>query len=486
MEPERNIEKLLRAFAKKRRADAGDPPKLHPAMRRQLQAEVARHHAKTPEEDSISLWQFFRQQWAFLLSFALVIFFGAALFLPALSKAKHKAKSVVAMNQLKQIGLAAQMAAADNNGRLPATLDALTNGLVSDKALTDPVSGQRFVYAAAGEKLDELQSNSVLAYSPADKKGRAVLLADGDVQRMSAAQFAEATRRGLVQRVEPPALAERPGEVAMRGKLAANQPASVVAAGPVTADSSVRNFGGSGGGGAGGVQNDFGHGVESRGATTGLPGTLATPAVSNGNLLALAERKEPAQKQLFKADAPAADGLNNNSQRFRQTLSATAKTPPVLASFEVRQNGNALAVVDRDGSVYTGSIQPEISAAQEATLAPAAPPTEKNKDEATAKNEQSAAQNNLAQNNYFFRVAGQNRTSKQNVVFVGNVIPLTNVMANAPQNQSDKNTVVGAQSATNNQNSPPQSALFSNARITGTVTVDATNRIEINAVPVAP
>ena len=42
MEPERNIEKLLRAFAKKRRADAGDPLKLHPALRRQLQAEVAR------------------------------------------------------------------------------------------------------------------------------------------------------------------------------------------------------------------------------------------------------------------------------------------------------------------------------------------------------------------------------------------------------------------------------------------------------------
>ena len=31
-----------------------------------------------------------------------------------------------------------------------------------------------------------------------------------------------------------------------------------------------------------------------------------------------------------------------------------AKTPRVLAGFEVQQNGNAIAVVDRDGSVYTG------------------------------------------------------------------------------------------------------------------------------------
>src|SRR6185503_15954286 len=106
MEPERKIEKLLRAFAKKSRADAGDSLKLHPATRRMLQGEVARR-SPSPEagkdEDSISLWQFFRQQWAFLLTFALAIFFGAALFLPALSKAKFKAKNVVAMSQLKQI-----------------------------------------------------------------------------------------------------------------------------------------------------------------------------------------------------------------------------------------------------------------------------------------------------------------------------------------------------------------------------------------------
>jgi hypothetical protein len=39
--------------------------------------------------------------------------------------------------------------------------------------------------------------------------------------------------------------------------------------------------------------------------------------------------------------------------------------------------------------------------------------------------------------------------------------------------------------ATNRRNNRLQPALFSNARITGTVTVDATNRMEINAVPVA-
>lgn len=460
MEPERKIEKLLRAFAKKRRADAGDSLKLHPATRRMLQDEVARRHAEAPEEDSVSLWQFFRQQWAFLLSFALVIFFGAALFLPALSKAKNKAKSVVAMSHLKEIGVAAQTVAAENNGKLPATLDALTNELISAKALTDPVSGQRFVYAAGGEKLDELQSNSVLAYSPVDKKGRAVLLADGSVQTMNAGQFDVATRRDLMPRAAPPMLAGKPSEPTTSVELAANRPAAMaaptVAAGTVTSDSSTHNFGG--------------------GRQT------ATPAFANDGLLAKAE-----PKQRFQADdvSRIQSGLNNNSQRFRRILTAAAKTPPVLASFEVQQNGNALTVVDRDGSVYTGSIQPEIPAAQGQALAAALPPTDKTKDLGLAQNGQVAAQNN-----YFFRVAGQNRTSKQNIVFIGTVVPLTNTLAGAQQNQASNALVGGAlASATNSQNgqnSQSQVLLFSNARITGTVTVDATNRIEINAMPVTP
>ena len=80
------------------------------------------------------------------------------------------------MNNLKQIGAAAKMVAEDNSGNLPATLDTLTNALGSDKVLTDPETGKTFVYVAAGEKLDRLSSNAVLAYSLADKKGHAVFV----------------------------------------------------------------------------------------------------------------------------------------------------------------------------------------------------------------------------------------------------------------------------------------------------------------------
>jgi hypothetical protein len=232
MEPERKIEKVLRAYAKKRRAQAHEPLKLHTATRRVLQSEVARNVPKPDEEEtSVSLWELFRQRWAFLLSFALIVFFGAALFLPALSSAKKKAQMVTAMNNLKQIGLAAQMVANENNGKLPATLDALTNDFVTDKILTDAESGKRFIFIAGGENLDALQSNSVLAYAPTDKKGRAVLFADGRVEVVQGAQFSELTNRQL------PELALTKDSA--RRQFAETPSGIIVASGNGTAESSI-------------------------------------------------------------------------------------------------------------------------------------------------------------------------------------------------------------------------------------------------------
>jgi hypothetical protein len=157
MEPEREIEKLLRAYVRKRRADASDPLKLHPATRRLLQGEAARHAPKPEtEEVSFSFWQLFRQQWVFLLGFALMIFLGATLLLPGLSSAKRKAESIGAMNNLRQIGVAAQMAAEDNHGRLPASLDELSNTLGTRAVLTDSISGKPFVYIAGGKGFEDL------------------------------------------------------------------------------------------------------------------------------------------------------------------------------------------------------------------------------------------------------------------------------------------------------------------------------------------
>ena len=49
-EPERDIEKTLRAYAKKRREEAGAPAEMHPATRRLLQGEVARLRGKAQDK----------------------------------------------------------------------------------------------------------------------------------------------------------------------------------------------------------------------------------------------------------------------------------------------------------------------------------------------------------------------------------------------------------------------------------------------------
>src|SRR6266567_1889044 len=62
MEPERPIEKLLRAWAKKRRQDAVPPLELHPATRRMLQGEVTRKFGKAERKSGsffemlVALW----------------------------------------------------------------------------------------------------------------------------------------------------------------------------------------------------------------------------------------------------------------------------------------------------------------------------------------------------------------------------------------------------------------------------------------------
>jgi type II secretory pathway pseudopilin PulG len=456
MEPERKIEKLLRAYAKKRRAQAGDPLELHPATRRLLQGEIARSAPKPDDEDaSLSLWELFRQQWAFLVSFALIVFFAATMFLPTLSSAKKKAQTISAMNNLKQIGMAAQTAAGENKGQLPVSLDTLTNQLGSDKILTDTESGKRFIYIAGGKNLDGLPSNSVLAYSPTDKKGRAVLFADGRVEVINGARFSELTNREVQ-------------ELAFAKDSARRQSAETPAAG-----------------------------------ATASGYTAAAPPIA-GQLKAENNRKELKLDDLgiaapsgeLAAKAPATShgflqaGASGSQNAFKNTI-APAQAVPVLVNFQVQQNGNAVRVVDADGSVYDGSLLPESAVAQNepAPAAAPAPPVTTPAQVERAKTSASQDESQTAQN-YFFRVTGMNRTLKQNVVFAGNLLAIANTTTNLQQSfvgsgglGGGRSDVVGQlQSALTNQNQLP----WSNSRIVGTAVIAETNNIGINALPLSP
>jgi hypothetical protein len=476
MEPERKIEKLLRAYAKKRRAGASDPLKLHPAARRLLQREVARRASKPDEEESsVTLWELFRQRWALFAGFALVIFFGAALFLPALSSSKKKAQAVTAMNNLKQIGLAAQIAAGDNNGKLPASLDALTNELASDKILTDPESGKPFVYIASGEKLDGLSSNSVLAYSSVDKKGRAVLFADGRVEVVNGLKFSELTNRGLTEL----ALAKD----SARRQFAESPAAVTVASGIGAAAPPVPGPTKPGADRSDAKLADLGNSAPSVGelAANALP-TGAPTADRLVTAHGAAGNYSTTQTKSVQFASNAGQNFDSSAQNSFKNTAAPAEATAVLANFQVQQNGSAIRVVDADGSVYDGALQPGNVAAQKEQVSAGAVSLPMDQEKSNiSRDEPQMAQN------YFFRVAGTNLTLKQNVVFAGNLLANSGATANGQQaNNRNGNFGGGGGVGGQLQSAQTNQLPWSNSRIAGTAVVSDTNSIEINAVPQSP
>jgi len=549
MEPERKIEKLLRAYAMKRRAEAGDSLKLHPVNRRILQGEAAStlrsstatedgRHAPTraapgqePGEGGLFLLLLavFRRRLVFALCVVAIALLGASMFLPALSSAKRKAQNLSAMSNLKQIGMATREFAEDNKDMLPASLNEVTNMLGSEQVLFDPATGKPFVYAGGGKKLDELQSNTVLAYSLADKKSHAVLFADGRVETVPGAYFAELTnqkpgelaladksaRERLVETppiaapaaaaipaLPPPspekakinlaenesnaselgANARRLGEPAVRqAELAeseAKKPEQAAAPLPVSGTA----------GSVGGV-----------GQITAANGSISgkLPATENSDVLAqnrsvnrLAMQTNSGQFFLAASQNFVQAGVSSVQNLFKNST-ASAQATPVLQSFQVQQNGDAISVVDRDGSIYNGSLQSETAtvrnepASAESPATTATPPQSQTKAAQLAGNQQPAVQN------YFFRVAGMNRTLQQNVVFTGNFV----ANSGAPQTAQTSNSFGGVggggggggaggnqlqQAAANTSQQSP----LSNSRIVGTAVIASTNQIEINAVPV--
>src|SRR5580658_4027906 len=110
METERKIEKWLRAYAKRRRAQVDAEFKLHPATRRMLQNEIASNADKTGnDDDSVSLWELIRQQWAFLLSFAICIFLLGVILLPIVYPPRKEAMAINSLGKSAQPSASAKL-----------------------------------------------------------------------------------------------------------------------------------------------------------------------------------------------------------------------------------------------------------------------------------------------------------------------------------------------------------------------------------------
>jgi hypothetical protein len=403
---------------------------------------------------------------------------GAALFWPARHQSKTERENVEAMSSAKSLGAAATIAAVDNSSKLPATPGTLTSQLALASAPMDTVSGPPSGNLAVGGISANSQSNHRLAFSPEDKTDRATVFADSAAQtprdELSAPTNRRQTALAVAENAPREKFAAAPAPVAAPPVVAATVPAapSPVAGEPtVLSDSATRT-------------------------APRPPGSISGMAAAPGGFAAAASARElkaakmvPAQNTTkFKSElaADASPSGTKNLQRSVQTV--RPKNLPVLESFELEQNGDRISVMDRDGSIYKGSLRPvelvakdDLSKSRTAVDKPGLAAL-RNNNSGGAGNVQQAAQPSAQ--NYFFRVSGANRSLKQNVVFTGNLIQLSNATGNAAQNFGGGGAG-GGQVQTANANVAPQQ-MFSNSRITGTVTINKTNQIEINAMPVKP
>ncbi|SPE50066.1 membrane hypothetical protein [Verrucomicrobia bacterium] len=185
-----------------------------------------------------------------------VLFFAvlailAAMMLPALSRAKARAQRISAVNNLKQIGLAAKTWALDNGAQMPPNFEVMSNELGSEKVLIDPNTGRQFIYSGAGKS--EQFPEAILAYSPSDANGRAVLFADGSVQLLSEEKFQEAWQRdAALPRLG--AAQAAPASPAGAAALSALNSAPTAASPPVPSPTPAPGAGPPGGGFGGGAR----------------------------------------------------------------------------------------------------------------------------------------------------------------------------------------------------------------------------------------
>ena len=163
----------------------------------------------------------------------------------------------------------------------------------------------------------------------------------------------------------------------------------------------------------------------------------------------------------------------------------------VLDSFSVEQSGYQITVVDADGSKYSGIVQ--IGAANEersltvkqtspVAQSPRLAATMPQRRELVATNSAvsfaDAYQQQIALQNFAFRVTGTNRTLNQAVVFSGNLVANTNAIV--------VGNTLGGSAFQQVQPQAGQKLPLSNSRITGRASVGGNSEIQINAAPVSP
>jgi hypothetical protein len=463
MEPERKIEKWLKAYAKKRRTETGEPFNLHPAARRLLQNEVARDKPKADDDDeSVSLWEVIRQQWALLLSFAACIFLVGIIILPVTyHAAKNKTRSFAAASGAKEVDSGVNAPAVASSGQVAASLEDK-----KDMTLARNELGDREINPGSKDEVPKATVNRDTLYATNGAASPTVAMA---VTPSAAPEVSHSIG------VTP--LEVSPGS----SPMLPTTPPLVAAAAPS-------------------VNVSPGQPVAGETAPAAVPPVEMPSSEQNAGAFSYQQKSESEM-------GPAASRRLGELQNVFKNSIGPSQANAVLSNFQVQQNGNAIRLVDQDGSVYNGWLQ--LADRQAEKIENQAESTDNRLAQnamtvaAGLPSQQIAAAQDALQiaQNYFFHVYGTNRTTKQTVSFTGslgaNIVPtnsanlsfgLTDNLANSDGGGFGGGGTAGSAfdraklEATNQVAQLP----WADLRITGTAVLSQTNRIPVNAAPVAP
>jgi hypothetical protein len=486
-EPERPIEKLLRAAAQKRRDEAGAPLELHPATRRLLQGEVARTFAK-PGRETRSFSEVLGQLWprfAWGVAIFAVLAVTVYLLLPVAGKSKPEA--LLAKNEpmpeaapTKQPLRPAPTVAAT----VPAPPVAVPEPKPSTVAFADAAPLARRIEAEgeplskdgiAGRTDREVTEKLALAAAPqaADRKKVAeanIAAPSGSIAQAPAEIANDADQRQFSLAAKPAPPASAPVEPASPPPMTmAPAPAGIVAT-----DEATKLTG------------------DKAGQAAFASKSLGAVASATSSLAAMDDFLKSAGEDRKKAGSVGA------FQRFVQVAPAPKKKeslgdkvtppPPVLASFQVEQAGSELRIVDGDGSVYSGYVQIADTARRQRSAKTEAPADSRASGVRGGVLEEGAADrldsDLRAPQNYFFRVVGTNRSLNKEVVFTGNLMAATNLASFLPP--TNALSIGSGGSGPGTGSTRPDLLPLLNSRITGKVVVGNGKAVEINALPMRP
>jgi hypothetical protein len=460
MQPERPIEKLLRAFARKRRDEAGGQFDLHPATQRMLQGEIARQYARLGGEHA-PWWRSWARFWprlAFATATLAAFVVGAFLLFPPVKRTQPT------LTYAKPEAAAPPSSAAPQPPPIVAR-DAKAQAQVADKQLAatpppavaapepssivQPKTAQKQTFArldsavagSISKPADEALNSLAAPAAPPPASNRTLTLAEVAVAEKQPASAAMGLKDVPVARYESVARDLRP-----KAALAQGQP-------------------------------------------DGLPGAGVSPGampLAKTSKLAESKKTTVARRRVTSALAASEDVqvqyFVRGTEAWARGLQNSNEAQAVLASFQLEQRGREIRIVDADGSIYTGRVQPAPAPALSVKATAAAPaPVRSSKAKEPALDDGKRAGGSSAGGAapapaLNFTVRGTNATLRQAVVFVGNLQPDALAQQSAVSRKA-QNVIVRFQNQTPAQNQ------FSSSRLTGRAHLANGAELEINAVP---